>query len=265
LGNDDHSSLSADKYDHGGDLARDLIWFNASTENTIGGASFPVPADVQFVGRWDLYQDQLVFVTHYDTSGASPVGYIAIAGNFKGTNVGLILEQDGKTVFQIGGHYSWNQSDLTWQLDLGYTPGKSLQGRMAVDAKIKGKNGTLTIKGDASFSRDTHALDITFDLGLQYTGEFGSLDFSVSGGPNSYQVYFGGQLNLKNSKATFGITFASTNGNQTLTVNVDFGSAKNDNQLKISLQVILSRGGLSFSANLSVKLMWGPDGLLAPV
>jgi len=113
-GNSDNQNLIASEYSSGGDLTSDLLAFTAATADTIGGAEADAPAQINFYGRWDMHENALVFVTKYDnTSSATPVAYLAIAGQIKGTNFGLIVQKDAFSL-QINGNYQWNKNTLGW-------------------------------------------------------------------------------------------------------------------------------------------------------
>jgi len=264
LGNNGSQSVEASEYVHGGDLARDLLWFDAVTINKIGAEERSYPADIQFVGRWDLYQGKLTLVTRYDTTGTKPKGFIAIGGSYKGTNAGLVVESDGAFAFQIGGSYSWNQSNLTFGLRIGHTPGNGFEGTLDVNGKIRGANGDLTIKGGLTLAKGGNSLAIQLELAVQYTTKFGSLDFSVTASDSrNYQIFFGGTVSIKKGKVTFAVKFNSTNGVKT--IEVEFGYYTKDASLKIAVEGILARGGLQLKLNLTFTLAWGPQGAFPEV
>jgi len=263
-GDDTTTSLSAGEYHSGGDLARDLLAFSASTRNTIDGKDKDTPAEINFYGRWDMHENALVFVTRYDNSAAgAPVAYVALGGQIKGTNFGLVVEQDGEFALQINGRYEWNRNALGWDMKVGYSASAGLEARLEADAKIVGKNGTLTIQGAATLKKDAQGLGMVFDLKADYQTKNGSLAFSIQGDGSGYELHFSGNFTITNGYVKFEIVATDKNGKPSVSGTVEFGYYTNDADLKVSLEAVLGSNGLTLKLNLEFRFYWGPNGPVA--
>ncbi len=257
-------SLSASAYHSGGDLARDLLAFNAVTTNTVDGDSEDIPADIKFYGRWDIHQNALVFVTKYDnTAGGTPTAYVALAGNVRGTNVGLILEQNGSAALQINGRYEWNKNTLGFDVKVGYSKAAGIEARASANAKVVGKNGTLTFQGDATLKKDKQGVALTFDLALDYTTKNGHIVFNLQSDGTGYEVQLSGDFQIQGANVKFALTVSDKNGKKVVTGSVDFGLYTANSDLKMSLQAVLGPNGLTLKADMEFRFYWGPNGPVA--
>lgn len=263
-GSNKNRSLNAGEYHSGGDLTRDLLAFHAVTRNTIAGNDEDSPAEIKFYGRWDMHENTLVFVTHYDnTVAGAPVAYIGMGGQIKGTNFGLIVEQGGKLAFQINGRYEWNRNTLGWDMKVGYSKSAGLEARLEAGAKLVGKKGILTIRGGATLKKNTQGLDLNFDLKAQYSAKNGTLTFSVEGNNTSYELHFSGDFKIKNGNVKFEIVAADKNGKKSVKGVVEFGFYTQNTELKISLEAVLGKNGLTLKINLEFRFYWGANGPIA--
>lgn len=265
LGSNKNRSLSAREYVSGGDLTRDLLAFNAVTRNTVDGEDEEAPAEIRFYGRWDMHENELVFVTKYDnTSAASPLGYLAIGGNIKGTNFGLVIEKDGALAFQIKGRYEWNHNTLGWDLKVGHSKSSGLEARLGIDGDIAvGKNGRLKFSGGATLKKGSQGRELAFDLKLEYAAVNRSLVFTVTGDQGGYEVQLSGDFKITNGNVKFEITVADKNGQKSVKARVDFGFYTKNMDLKLSLEAVLTRNGLTLKLDLEFRFFWGPTGPVA--
>lgn len=259
----DTRSLTASAFHAGGDLARDLLSFSAVTRNTVDGAIENMPADVKFFGRWDMHQNALVFVTNYANAGADPVGFIALAGQIKGTSFGLIVEQGGGAALQIQGRYEWNKSTLGWDLNVGFSKSAGIQARVGANAKIVGKNGTLTFSGGATLLKNKDVADFKLDLAVEYTTKGGQIVFKVNADAGGYELLLSGDFQIRNGFVKFSITAADKNGKKVVTGTVEFGFYTTNSDLKISLEAVLGPNGIELKLNLEFRFFWGPNGPVA--
>lgn len=263
-GNNRHRSLSASEYRSGGDLARDLLSFNAVTRNRIQGEDEDAPAEVKFYGRWDLHENALVFVTRYDPASLdTPDLYLAVGGQFRATNVGLVVEQGGKVAFQVNGRYQWNRNTLGWDLQVGYSRSSGLEARLGAEAEFIGRNGKLTLKGGATLKKGGQSTELTFDLKLTYAAANRNLVFRVEGDLQGYEVQFSGDFQIANGNVRFEIAFRDKDGQPSLSGLVEFGRYTQNSELKLSLEAVLGRNGLSLKLNLEFRFFWGPNGPVA--
>ncbi|MBL9137242.1 MAG: hypothetical protein JNK85_15325 [Verrucomicrobiales bacterium] len=263
-GADKHQSLSAGEYSSGGDLARDLLAFRAVTRNTIQDLEEEAPADIKFYGRWDMHENALVFVTKYDSTGSgSPVGFLAIGGQIRGTNFGLVVEQDGKSAFQIRGRYAWNRTTLGYDLKVGYSKATGLEARLAADAKIVGKKGTLTIAGGATLKKGDQSTEVKFDLSIKYSTQNSRFQFTIGGDAESYEIQFSGDFRVRHGNVKFEIAFSNKDGVPSVRGSVEFGRYTQNSELKASLVAVLSRSGIALEFNLEFRFFWGPSGPVA--
>jgi hypothetical protein len=263
-GSNGERSVSAGEYVSGGDLARDLLSFNAVTRNTIAGKPKNASAVIKFCGRWDMHENSLVFVTRYDnSSSANPIAYLAIAGEIKGTNFGLVVEKDGTAAFQIGGRYSWNKNTLGWDLNVGYSRAAGLEARLGVDAAFDGKAGRLTLKGGATLRKGSQGTNLTFDLAIKYSAKDKTLVFTLEGDGKGYELHLSGDFKISNSFVKFEITAADKNGKKTVKGSVEFGSYTENSDLKASLEAVLGPKGITLKANLEFRFYWGATGPVA--
>lgn len=264
VGADKHRSLSAGEYVSGGDLARDLLAFSAVTRNTIAGRDKEYDADIRFHGRWDMHENALVFVTDYDRTGAgAPLSYLAIGGQLKSTNVGLVVEQDGKVAFQVSGRYEWNRNTLGFDFKLGHSKAAGLEARLEVKSQIVGKNGTLTIAGAATLMKGAQGVKLDLNLSLAYVADGKNLVFTVTGGAGGYELQLSGNFKIRNSNVKFAVTFNNRNGQKSLTATAEWGVYTQNMMLKGSLEAVLNRNGLTLKGNLEFRFFWGPNGPVA--
>jgi hypothetical protein len=256
--------LSASEYFAGGDLTRDLLAFQAVTTNEIDGMDEETPAEVKFYGRWDLHEKQLVFVTRYDSTATnSPVAYIALGGTIKGTNIGLLLQSDGKAALQLNGRYEWNNKTLGWDLKVGYSKSAGLEATLEADATIVGKKGVLTVKGGATLKKGSQGTAFEFDLKADYVAKNSTISFSLTGGAGAYELNLSGNFKIKKGNVKFEISARSSGGAVSVKGVVEFGLYENNFELKVSLQVILTRSGIELTLNMEFKFFWGPNGPVA--
>jgi len=262
-GNSDNQNLIASEYSSGGDLTSDLLAFTAATANTIDGAEADAPAQINFYGRWDMHENALVFVTKYDnTSSATPVAYLAIAGQIKGTNFGLIVQKDAFSL-QINGNYQWNKNTLGWDLQVGYSPTDGLQATLEAGATIVGKDGTLKINGSATLKKNNQGQSFTFDFEADYSAKDQNISFSVQGANGSYEVHFSGDFKITNGDVNFQIVASDKNGQPSVTGSVAFGYWNKDANLKLALNAVLGPNGIQLSLDLEFQFYWGPTGPVA--
>ncbi len=262
-GSNRERSLAASEYQSGGDLARDLLAFRAATRNTVDGEDEDMPADVKFYGRWDLHENALVFVTRYDNSAANPVAYLALGGQIKGTNFGLVLERDGTAALQIAGRYAWNKNTLAWDLQVGHSKSAGLEARLGAEAKFVGQRGTLTLKGGATLKKGAQTAALAFDLKLTYAAANRNLVFTMTGDGTGYQVQLSGDFTIRNSSVTFAISAVDKDGRKEVRGTVQFGTYTRNAELKLALESVLGRNGLTLKANLEFRFFWGPTGPVA--
>ncbi len=257
------ANLSSAGNPAGGDLTRDLLAFNAFTRNTVDGAVENLHADVKFFGRWDLHENALVFVTHYDSTGTGkPQAYVALAGEIKGTNFGLVLDSNGAAL-QIYGRYNWNKNTLGWDLDVGYSKSAGIQAHVAADAKFAAANGALTLQGGATLKKGDQGLNLKLDLKVDYTTQGGHLVFKLQVDGSSYEVQLSGDFQIKNGYVKFTLSFASKNGQKIVQGTLDLGYFNTDSNLKLSLEAVLGPNGLTLKLDMEFRYYWGPNGPVA--
>lgn len=256
-------NLSTEEYAAGGDLARDLLAFQAVTTNTIGGKEKDINAEIKFYGRWDLHENSLVFVTRYDNTGTTPVGYVALAGEIKGTNFGLILETNGNAALQISGRYAWNKNSLGWDLAVGHSKAAGLEARLGVDAKFEGAGKKLTLKGGATLKKGKQGIDLTFDLKLTYSAKNRNIVFSLEGSNGSYEIKLSGDFKIKMARVKFEITASDKNGKKSVKGTVEFGYYNKNTELKLALEATLTKNGIQLVLNMEFRFFWGPNGPVA--
>jgi hypothetical protein len=262
-GNDKTRSLRSSEYHSGGDLARDLLAFNAVTRNTIDGEDEDMPAEISFYGRWDMHENALVFVTKYDnTMSGAPEAFLKIGGQIKATNFGLVVEQGGAAL-QVGGRYKWNKTTMGWDLKVGYSQAAGLEAHLGAEAEVVGKKGKLTIKGEATLKKSNQSTTLNFDLNLTYAAENKNLVFKISGDGQGYEIQFSGDFKIRNGNVKFEISFKDKDNQPVLKGSVEFGYYTKNSELKLTLQAVLGKKGVTLSLNLEFGFYWGPSGMVA--
>jgi hypothetical protein len=258
-------SLKAADYFAGGDLARDLLVFTAVTTNNVDGDPEDMPADIAFHGRWDMHENGLVFVTKYDNTvaGERPTAYLAFAGKFKGTNVGLVLEQDGAAVLTVNGKYEWNRNTLAWDLRIGHSQAAGVEVRMGGKAKFETKKGTLAFEGAVSLTKGPQAAKFDLDLKISYTTKGGKFLFTLDVDQGGYDVQLTGDFKIRGGSVRFELRASDRNGAKSPVAAIEFGRYDENSQLKASLNAVLGPSGVKLELNLTFEFYWGPKGPVA--
>src|SRR4029078_8228458 len=113
-----------------------------------------LPADLNFVGSWDIQNGTVVFISKIEGDLGHPRVNIGFAGQFKGVTAGFVYFADGNTTeiaINIRGQHTFKSArstpDLTWESSIGFS-NKTFNARVDVDIhRTPAKGGILDLNG----------------------------------------------------------------------------------------------------------------------
>ena len=229
----------------------DLLTFQAVTRNPAGDDFLSVPAELDFVGNFDLQGDQLVFISEVKT-GPRPNVSIGFAGKIKAVTAGFVYFADGNTTevaLNIRGQHTFKSTnavtDLTWETSIGFS-NKTFRAAVEVDlTRTTAKGGILDLNGKLKLEKqDGKAPE--FDLQLQARYRFNSknilvFEANVVGGDRPrYDLMLEGTFVYSNLKLHFNIQYTNKSGAPALRAEVGLQGSKNSMVQMLRLVLDLS-------------------------
>ncbi len=117
VGDSGINSMEAAENHVAGFNANDLLHFHASTDNTLAdGSVMNVPADLSFIGTWDIQDNTLKFLSKVTGDITKPDVHIAFAGKIGGVTAGFVYFADSagtQLAFNISGQHVWKTGSST--------------------------------------------------------------------------------------------------------------------------------------------------------
>jgi hypothetical protein len=210
-------SLTTGMYPFDDFKGSDFLRFQASTINELPNRKLAIlPADIQWVGNWDLQANRLVFAAELKSDAGARGVNIVLAGRTKAVAGGLayFVGPDGsqQLALQVGGTHRWNGTEVQWDVALGFTE-KKLTARLAGGVTVQRQSGEqFTLRGSLAFveaGRDT-TLEMELEAVYQW-GPGGILRFnaavSMDNGALNYNLQLEGQFDYDGTRLTFAIQF----------------------------------------------------------
>jgi hypothetical protein len=242
-----------------------LLQFKAATANTLAGKPVILDAIIEFVGKWDLYDGKLAFVAEYDSTGAKPSTFVAFGGSIKGVDASLVYSDgpDGKILFSIAGKFQFNQTTGQWDAALGYA-NNTLTGSLSLKASSKiGVNGKLDLAGKLTLKQKSGGkMAIDLKLAARYEANGTRIDSWVEYQGGVFELMLAGKVNIGAAgDVDFQVNYAPNKPNEKLTLKL--GNWNTDSKLKVTLNAILSKKGLTVATSSSFRVRW-EDGFMVP-
>lgn len=270
-GEDGIRKLEALENDLAGFNADDLLRFNASTTNEFADGTVTLsPAKIDFIGNWDVRGDQLVFMSRVKGNITSPDVEIGFGGTFKGVTFGFAYfsDKDGVNLaFNIQGQHTWNSTDVSWNVSLGYTQ-KTFKASFAGSLHTKSADGReFTLTGTTTLvladgSKPSFALELngeydwTDDGKLVFTAKV-----SEQNGELNYDLSLEGKFVFKGGTLTFQIKFSNAAPNPSLQITLAFQGNQANLVKALSLVLNISEGQVSIDFQFEMKMTF-VDGVL---
>ena len=263
------NSLEAAENHIAGFDAADLLHFHASTDNTLAdGSVMNVPADLKFIGKWDIQNGSLKFLSKITGDLSKPSISIGFAGKIGAVSAGLVYFADAagtQLAFNISGQHVWKAGNTTnefnWQTTVGFTK-STFDAKVNFDLTSKKTNGrNFSVNGDLILKQANGApMTMGFHLKAQYAWKNNLLTFSADvsdvAGALTYQLMLEGSFKLNHGAIQFGIKFSNAPGANSLTLDLNFQGDKNNliQALKVHLQISSTKAGTMINGTFEVQL-----------
>jgi hypothetical protein len=270
-GDDGVQKLEAGENTLAGFNADDLLRFNASTTNEFADGTMTVTtAKIEFIGNWNVVGDEIVFMSRVKGDITNPDVQIGFGGKFKGVAFGFeyFSDKDGMDLaFNIKGQHTWNSTDVSWNVSLGYTQKTfkaSVEGTLH-QKSAEGREFTLTGKTTLVLADGSKP---SFDLEL--SGEYdwtedGKLTFaakvSEQNGELNYDLSLEGKFVFKSGTLSFQIKFTNAEPSPSVQITLAFQGNQASLIKALSLVLNISEGQVSIDFQFEVKLTF-VDGVL---
>jgi hypothetical protein len=260
MGDSGLGSLSTGMHSFEDFKGSDVLRFQASTINVMENGDVAVmPAEIQWVGNWDLQASRLVFAAELKTTGSGkPAVNIVLGGKTKAVAGGLayFAGPDGspQLALEIGGTHKWDGGAGKWDVSLGFTE-KKLTAKLAGGVSVERKTGErFALHGNLAFDKEGDQTSLEMDLEAFYQwGPGGTVRFnaavSMVNGSLNYNLGLEGQFNYDGMKLTFRIQFTRDGTGDKLSVEL---AARGDNDFFAKLVLVLNPSDPS-KVNLEVK------------
>lgn len=281
VGDSGVNSLEAAENHVAGFNANDLLHFHASTDNTLAdGSVVNVPADLTFIGTWDIQDNSLTFLSKITGDITKPDVHIGFAGKIGAVTAGFVYFADSagtQFAFNISGQHVWKAGNTTnefnWRTTLGFSQ-KTFDAKVSFDLTSKSTTGrNFSVDGDLTLQQtDGSPLTMSFNLKAQYQWKNNFLIFKANvsdvAGAVSYQLMLEGSFKLDHGSIQFAIKYANAPGGNTFSLDLNFqGDKKNMlKALSVHLQISQSAAGTMINATAEIQLRFVKGvGVLAPV
>lgn len=263
------NSLEAAENHVGGFQAADLLHFHASTDNTLGdGSVMTVPADLTFIGKWDIQKGSLKFLSKITGDLTKPSISIGFAGKFGAVSAGLVYFADAagtQLAFNISGQHIWKAGNTTnefnWQTSIGFSK-TTFDAKVDFDFNSKNTNGrNFSVKGDLTLAQANGGpITIGFHLKAQYAWKNNILTFAADvsdvAGALSYQIMLEGNFKLGHGTIQFAIKLSNAAGANSLSLDLNFQGDKNSliQVFKAQLHITETQAGIMINGTVELQL-----------
>lgn len=262
------TSLQALKHDITPFKSNDMLRFKASTTNTLAnGQTKVIPADMKFVGNWDLKGDQLVFVSQVKGDITKPTVDIVLAGKFKAISAGLAYFADAQgtqLAFTISGQHQWNSGNASWDVFLGFAKKQftaRVSGSLSIDKQF-GDNRNLTLKADWLIEHtDGTTTSMQMELAAAYRFSENKMltiqaQFSKNGQTMSYDLKVEGKFVFKSGVLTFQVKFSNQDPTNQFSFQIAF-TANPTNLIKaLSIVLNVTENSVNIDFQFEMRMTW---------
>ena len=252
---------------------KDLLRFQAITFNTFStGEAVPVRAVIDFVGQWNLRDNQLVFLSSIKGDLASPAVNLLFAGQIGAVKVGFEYKSgpDGTDVLlQLQGKHTFNsetsETTVTWNSSLGFSDKQftaKLSGGSVTDFDGGGK---LTLSGDFELSHQEDgavAATMKLSLGARYEWANNVLifkaDISDDNGELNYNLQLNGTWKYAGHTLMFKIQYTNDSSQPDLHIELSLGADQESVVRMISFVLDITEGEATakIEASFEIRLRW---------
>jgi hypothetical protein len=281
VGDSGINSLEAAENHVAGFNANDLLHFHASTDNTLAdGSVMSVPADLSFIGTWDIQNNSLKFFSKITGDITKPDVHIGFAGKIGAVTAGFVYFADSagtQLAFNISGQHVWkagnNTTEFNWQSTLGFSQ-KSFDAKVKFDLTSKNTNGrNFSVNGDLTLQQPNGGpLTMSFHLKAQYQWKNNFLVFKADvrdvAGALSYELMLEGTFKLNHGSIQFAVKFSNAPSGNSFSLDLNFQGDKKSLIKVLSLHLQISQGtaGTMINATAQIELRFVKGvGVLAPV
>lgn len=202
---------------------RDLLVFQAETQNDYGDSLETAEADIRLPGQWKLWPEGISFECAGSGDLAHPNLVLSLKGKCKAVAAGLEFRLDDgapSALFVVEGAHTFDSGSATWSVAVGYSQLADQTRRLT--AKAGGKftykttsGNTLTLSGALSYdSAGGGAGTLALEIDAQYQFAGGQFTFNAvaktANGVRQYSLQLGGEIKVKNGKLLFNVAFDSS-------------------------------------------------------
>ena len=267
------ASLEAAENHIAGFNADDLLHFHASTDNTLDdGSVLPSPADLSFIGTWDIQNGKLVFLSKITGDITKPDVHIGFAGQIGAITAGFVYFADSagtQLAFNISGQHVWKAGNTTntfnWQSSLGFS-GKTFDAKTDFDLtslNTSGRNfninGTLTLQQQVGGTTS-----LSFSVKGQYQWNNNVLKFQADvsdvAGALSYDLMLEGTFQFDHGSITFNVKFSNDAAGPSTSfgLNLNFQGDQTEmiKALSFQLQITQTQAGTMINATATIQLQY---------
>jgi hypothetical protein len=261
------TSLQALKHDITPFKSNDMLRFKASTANTLAnGQTKVIPADMKFVGNWDLKGNQLVFVSQVKGDVTKPTVDIVLAGKFKAISAGLAYFADAQgtqLAFTISGQHQWNSGKANWDVFLGFAK-KQFTARVSGNLSINkqfGDNRNLTLNADWLIETTNGTTNMKMELAAAYRFSQNNMltiqaQFSKNGQTMSYDLKVEGKFVFKSGTLTFQVKYNNQDPDNKFSFQIAF-TANPTNLIKaLSIVLNVTENSVNIDFQFEMRMTW---------
>jgi hypothetical protein len=265
------NSLEAAENRVAGFNANDLLHFHASTDNTLSdGSVLTIPANLSFIGKWDIQNGSLVFLSKITGNINKPDIHIGFAGKLGALTAGFVYFADSQGTqfaFNISGQHVWKAGNATnafnWQSTLGFSQ-KVFSADVVLQLSSLNKDGrSFSIDGHLTLQQPIGgALTLAFALKASYHWNNNLLNFEADvsdvAGALTYNLMLEGSFALNHGAVTFNAKFSNSGTGNTFALDLSFqGDRANVIQaLSFHLQITQSQAGTMINASAIIRLRY---------
>lgn len=265
------NSLEAAENRMAGFNADDLLHFHASTDNTLDdGSVTTIPAQLSFIGTWDIQNGQLVFLSKVTGDITKPDVHIGFAGKIGAVTAGFVYFADSggtQVALNISGQHVWKAGDstttLNWQTSIGYSKRTfSAQADFQLDSKSKsGRN--FSIDGNLKLQQPVGgelSLDFTLKGSYQWNNNLLTFQADVSdvAGALTYDLMLEGSFKLDHGTIKFDVKFSNVAAVSSFTLDLNVQGDKTSliKALSVHLQITQTQAGTMINATVALELRY---------
>lgn len=262
------ASLDALKHDITPFKSNDLLRFKASTTNVLSnGQTKKIPADLKFVGNWDLKGDQLVFVSQVKGDVTKPTVTLGFAGKFKAVSAGLAYfadEQGTQFAFTINGQHQWNSGKANWDVFLGYAKKQftaKVSGNLSINKQL-GDQRNLTLNADWIIEHtDGSQTNMQMELSAAYRWNEKNMltiqaQFARNGQTITYDLKVEGKFVFKSGVLTFQVKYNNQDPDNKFSFQIAFQMNPTNLVKALSIVLNVTESSVNIDFQFEMRMTW---------